>query len=59
MSFIELTHIYKQFSGTVAVDDFNLKAEQGEFISFLGPVAVVKPPLCASLPVSSCPTPAR
>jgi putative spermidine/putrescine transport system ATP-binding protein len=37
MSFIELTHIQKEFSGAVAVEDFNLDAEQGEFISFLGP----------------------
>jgi putative spermidine/putrescine transport system ATP-binding protein len=37
MSFIELTHINKQFAGNVAVADFNLDAEQGEFISFLGP----------------------
>jgi putative spermidine/putrescine transport system ATP-binding protein len=37
MSFIELTHVHKEFSGSTAVDDFNLNAEQGEFISFLGP----------------------
>jgi len=37
LSFIELSHIHKHFSGAVAVDDFNLNAEQGEFISFLGP----------------------
>jgi putative spermidine/putrescine transport system ATP-binding protein len=37
MSFLELTNIRKEFSGTIAVEDFNLKAEQGEFISFLGP----------------------
>ncbi|MDD5371140.1 MAG: ABC transporter ATP-binding protein [Anaerolineaceae bacterium] len=37
MSFIELIHIHKDFAGMVAVSDFNLKAEQGEFISFLGP----------------------
>ncbi|HVP21597.1 MAG TPA: ABC transporter ATP-binding protein [Anaerolineaceae bacterium] len=37
MSFLELTNIHKEFSGTVAVENFNLAAEQGEFISFLGP----------------------
>jgi putative spermidine/putrescine transport system ATP-binding protein len=37
MSFIELSHIHKQFADHIAVDDFNLQAEQGEFISFLGP----------------------
>jgi putative spermidine/putrescine transport system ATP-binding protein len=37
MSFLELSHIHKDFAGTVAVQDFNLVAEQGEFISFLGP----------------------
>jgi putative spermidine/putrescine transport system ATP-binding protein len=37
MSFLELTHVRKEFSGQVAVEDFNLVAEQGEFISFLGP----------------------
>ena len=37
MPFLELTHIQKSFVDTVAVADFNLSAEQGEFISFLGP----------------------
>jgi putative spermidine/putrescine transport system ATP-binding protein len=37
MSFVELSHFRKEFSGTPAVEDFNLSAEQGEFISFLGP----------------------
>jgi putative spermidine/putrescine transport system ATP-binding protein len=37
MSLIELSHIHKDFAGNVAVADFNLSAEQGEFISFLGP----------------------
>ena len=37
MKFLELSHINKKFAGTVAVEDFNLAAEQGEFISFLGP----------------------
>ena len=37
MSFIELSHVRKEFAGTTAVEDFNLSAEQGEFISFLGP----------------------
>jgi putative spermidine/putrescine transport system ATP-binding protein len=37
MSFIELSHVNKQFAGHVAVEDFNLEAEQGELISFLGP----------------------
>jgi putative spermidine/putrescine transport system ATP-binding protein len=37
MSFIELSHIRKDFAGATAVEDFNLSAEQGEFVSFLGP----------------------
>jgi putative spermidine/putrescine transport system ATP-binding protein len=37
MSFLTLTRINKTFSGMPAVEDFNLSAEQGEFISFLGP----------------------
>ncbi len=37
MSFIELSHIHKQLADHVAVDDFNMEANQGEFISFLGP----------------------
>ena len=37
MGFIELSHVRKEFAGTTAVEDFNLSAEQGEFISFLGP----------------------
>jgi len=37
MSFLKLTHINKTFSDMPAVEDFNLSAEQGEFVSFLGP----------------------
>ena len=37
MSFLKLTNVYKVFSEIPAVEDFNLEAEQGEFISFLGP----------------------
>ncbi len=37
MSYLELSHINKEFSGTFAVEDFNLSAVQGEFVSFLGP----------------------
>ncbi|MES2210492.1 MAG: ABC transporter ATP-binding protein [Chloroflexota bacterium] len=37
MSFLVLTGIQKHFGTTVAVEDFNLSAERGEFVSFLGP----------------------
>jgi putative spermidine/putrescine transport system ATP-binding protein len=37
MSHLELTHIRKSFGNSVAVEDFNLSVEQGEFVSFLGP----------------------
>ncbi len=37
MSFLELTGVHKRFGTTVAVEDFNLAAERGEFVSFLGP----------------------
>jgi putative spermidine/putrescine transport system ATP-binding protein len=37
MSFLELTGVRKAFGATVAVEDFNLAAERGEFVSFLGP----------------------
>lgn len=37
MPYLELSHITKSFAGSSAVEDFNLAAEQGEFISFLGP----------------------
>jgi putative spermidine/putrescine transport system ATP-binding protein len=37
MSYLTLNHIRKQFGNSVAVQDFNLSAEKGEFISFLGP----------------------
>jgi putative spermidine/putrescine transport system ATP-binding protein len=38
MSFLVLKGIQKRFpGGTVAVEDFNLAAEKGEFVSFLGP----------------------
>jgi len=37
MAFLELTKVRKEFGRTVAVEDFNLQVERGEFISFLGP----------------------
>ena len=37
MSYLELTGIQKRFGDTVAVQDFNLAVEKGEFVSFLGP----------------------
>jgi putative spermidine/putrescine transport system ATP-binding protein len=37
MSFLVLTGVQKHFGATVAVEDFNLNAERGEFVSFLGP----------------------
>src|SRR5947207_9658550 len=37
MTFLTLTGIQKQFGTTAAVEDFNLAAEKGEFVSFLGP----------------------
>jgi len=37
MSFLELSGVQKHFGPTVAVEDFNLAAERGEFVSFLGP----------------------
>jgi putative spermidine/putrescine transport system ATP-binding protein len=37
MAFLDLTGIQKRFGDVVVVDDFNLAAERGEFVSFLGP----------------------
>ncbi len=37
MGFLALTNISKAFGGSVAVHDFNLDVERGEFVSFLGP----------------------
>jgi len=37
MTYLELTDIEKRFGETAAVTGFNLKAEKGEFVSFLGP----------------------
>lgn len=37
MAFLELINIKKCFNKFVAVEDFNLKVEKGEFVSFLGP----------------------
>jgi putative spermidine/putrescine transport system ATP-binding protein len=37
MSFLELINVHKSFGRSAAVSDFNLKVEQGEFVSFLGP----------------------
>lgn len=37
MAYLELSHVHKSFTSVSAVHDFNLSAQQGEFISFLGP----------------------
>jgi putative spermidine/putrescine transport system ATP-binding protein len=37
MSFLVLQGIQKRFGAATAVEDFNLSAEKGEFVSFLGP----------------------
>jgi putative spermidine/putrescine transport system ATP-binding protein len=38
MAYLDLSHVRKEFvGGTVAVEDFSLSAEKGEFVSFLGP----------------------
>jgi putative spermidine/putrescine transport system ATP-binding protein len=37
MAFLELNGVQKRFAGVTAVEDFNLAAERGEFVSFLGP----------------------
>ena len=37
MTFLELTGVQKRFGEFVAVEDFNLAAASGEFVSFLGP----------------------
>src|SRR5215218_1569408 len=37
MSFLELTGVQKRFGNAVAVENFDLTMEKGEFVSFLGP----------------------
>jgi putative spermidine/putrescine transport system ATP-binding protein len=37
MTFLELTGVQKRFGEVAAVEDFNLAAQRGEFVSFLGP----------------------
>ncbi len=37
MAFLELTNVHKEFAQFTAVEDFNLKVDKGEFVSFLGP----------------------
>jgi putative spermidine/putrescine transport system ATP-binding protein len=37
MAFLDLTNVRKSFGQSVAVENFNLAVERGEFISFLGP----------------------
>jgi putative spermidine/putrescine transport system ATP-binding protein len=37
MGFLDLIGLHKRFGDVVAVQDFNLSAERGEFVSFLGP----------------------
>ena len=37
MAFLEINDVRKQFAQFTAVENFNLKAEKGEFVTFLGP----------------------
>jgi putative spermidine/putrescine transport system ATP-binding protein len=37
MAFLEINKLNKTFGKTVAVQDFNLEVQKGEFVSFLGP----------------------
>ncbi len=37
MTFLQLSGIQKHFAGVVAVENFDLEAAKGEFVSFLGP----------------------
>jgi putative spermidine/putrescine transport system ATP-binding protein len=37
VAFLELNGVQKKFAAVTAVEDFNLAAERGEFVSFLGP----------------------
>jgi putative spermidine/putrescine transport system ATP-binding protein len=37
MGYLELHHVRKEFANSVAVEDFNLDVQRGEFVSFLGP----------------------
>jgi putative spermidine/putrescine transport system ATP-binding protein len=37
MGFLQLTNVQKHFGEFTAVENFNLDAERGEFVSFLGP----------------------
>ncbi len=34
---ITLNHLYKEYDGTLAVDDFNFYVKKGEFVTLLGP----------------------
>ncbi|MBI3242912.1 MAG: ABC transporter ATP-binding protein [Chloroflexi bacterium] len=37
MAYLELDKVRKEFNNSVAVENFNLNIERGEFVSFLGP----------------------
>ena len=37
MAFLEINNVSKSFAKTAAVEDFNLKVEKGELVTFLGP----------------------
>ncbi len=37
MAFLSLTNLTKKFGTAIAVEEFNLEVEKGEFVSFLGP----------------------
>ncbi|MBA2718251.1 MAG: ABC transporter ATP-binding protein [Chloroflexi bacterium] len=62
MSYLVLQGIQKRFGTTIAVEDFNLSAAKGEFVSFLGPsgcgktttlrmIAGFEPPTAGSITV--------
>ncbi|MCS6868952.1 MAG: glycerol-3-phosphate ABC transporter ATP-binding protein, partial [Thermus sp.] len=37
MAKVRLEHVWKRFGKVVAVKDFNLETEDGEFVVFVGP----------------------
>ena len=58
MAFLALTGVRKSFSDVTAVEDFELSAERGEFISFLGPSGCGKTTTLRMIAGFECPTPA-
>lgn len=59
MAFLEISNLQKRFDSHLAVKDFSLSVEQGEFITFLGPSGCGKTTILRMLAGFESPTQGR